>query len=578
VAQLVSFKRTINASPAETYRAFVHATALRDWLCDAAQTEARKGGRVYFWWNSGVHASGTYTALEPGKKVAWEWHHSREPESTHITVSLAPGKVEGSTVVTLKHAVGSGAKWKAGLPAVQAAWESALENLQSVLETGVDLREARLPRLGILIGDFNAEMAAKLGVPVKQGIRLEGTADGTGARAAGLQQDDVIVKLGGKKAVDFPTLDTALQGHRAGDQVMVVFYRGSRKMTVTMELGARPIPDVPATANELAEVVRKNYADINPDVAKLVAALYSVSESEAAHRPEPDAWSIQELVAHFIACERDFQSWVADMLNDNVVGDSLEYRPNVNERLRAMVARYGTLAALMDELAHSQAETVALLAALPATFVARKHLYRRVATWMTLYVPMHYREEHWNQMQAAIQSARAAQTSSLPRDTADLLDRIRREWAALEQVYAGLSDEQMTRPGAEGWSVKDHLAHLTAWEQFMLANHLQGRPAHEVLEIDAATLKTLDENGENAILHQRSQGQSVSQVLAGRQQSLAQVTATLERTPFATLMQPHLADDPQARPLILWINGNTYEHYQEHRAYIQAVLEYGRTG
>ncbi len=571
--QTLTFKRIIHVPPAEVYRAFVHATALRDWLCHAAQADARPGGRLYLWMRGGFYATGEFVKLEPGKKLVFTWLGRGEPAPTRVRVSF-DAHADG-TRLTLKHEqVGSGVKWNKTIQEISAGWTESLENLQSVLETGIDLREARLPRLGILIGEFNAEIAAKLGAPVKAGIRLEGTAEGTSARAAGLQKDDVIVKLGGKQAVDFPTLNAALQGRHAGDQVQVAFYRGSRKMAVTMDLGARPVPQVPATAAELAEIVRRNYAEINAQVTKLLAG---VSESEAAHRPAPEAWSLHELVAHFIACERDFQSWVADMLNDNVVGDSMEYRPNVNERLRVMVARYGTLAALMDELVQSQAETAALLAALPATFVARKHLYRRVAAWMTLYVPVHYREEHWGQMQAALQSARNA-ASPLPRDTADLLDRIRREWAALEHVYAGLSDEQMTRPGAEGWSVKDHLAHLTAWEQFMLAHHLQGRPAHEVLEIDAATLKTLDENGENAILRQRSQGQSVAQVLAGRQQSLAQVMATLEQTPFAALMQPHLPDDPQARPLILRITGNTYEHYQEHRAYIQAVIEYGRTG
>ena len=71
MASALTFKRSVNVPPAEVYRAFTHATALRDWLCDAAQTEVRKGGRVYLWWNSGVYASGAYTALEPGKKVAW---------------------------------------------------------------------------------------------------------------------------------------------------------------------------------------------------------------------------------------------------------------------------------------------------------------------------------------------------------------------------------------------------------------------------------------------------------------------------------------------------------------------------
>jgi len=574
MASALTFKRSVNVPPAEVYRAFTHATALRDWLCDAAQTEVRKGGRVYLWWNSGVYASGAYTALEPGKKVAWVWHHSREPESAQITVSLAPGKPEGSTLVTLKHTVGSGRKWSVVVKAAQAAWESALENLQSVLETGIDLREARLPRLGILISDFNAEIASQLGVPTKEGIRLEGTAEGTGARAAGLQKDDVIVKLGGKTAVDFPTLSNALQGRQAGDKVKVVFYRGAEKKTVAMELGARPMPELPATAAELAKLVRKNYADINLDLAKLFNGL---SESEAGHHPAPEAWSIKELVAHLIACERDFQSWVADMLNDNVVGDSLEYRPNVTERLRVMAERFGTLPALMEELNHSQAETAALLAALPAAFVARKHLYRRVATWMTLYVPVHYREEHWGQMQTALQSARNAQ-SSLPRDSADLLARIQSEWAALDQAIAGLSDEQMNTPAAGGWSVKDNLAHLAAWEQFMLQHYLQGRPAHEAMQVDEATWKTLDENDTNAILHERNQHRPVSDVLADWRRSHEQVVATLEQMSFADLMKPLYPDDPQARPLIGWVIGNTYEHYREHRNYIRTLIGQDKSG
>jgi hypothetical protein len=365
-----------------------------------------------------------------------------------------------------------------------------------------------------------------------------------------------------------------LQAHQAGDKVKVVFYRGGEKKTVTMALSARDTPELPATAAGLAERVRKNYADINLDLAKLFQGL---SEPEAEHHPAPDAWSIKELVAHFVACERDFQSWVADMLNDNVAGDSLEFRPNVTERLRVMVDRFGTLPALMEELNRSQAETAALLAALPDAFVARKHLYRRVAGWMMLYIPVHYREEHWGQMQAVIQSARNAQ-ASLPQDSADLLARIQSEWTALNQAIAELNDEQMNTPDAGGWSVKDNLAHLAAWEQFMLQHYLQGHPAHEAMQVDEATWKTLDENGINAILHKRNQARPVSEVLADRRRSHEQVVATLERMPFADLMKPLYPDDPKARPLIGWVIGNTYEHYQEHRATIEAWIEKSQSG
>jgi hypothetical protein len=48
---------------------------------------------------------------------------------------------------------------------------------------------------------------------------------------------------------------------------------------------------------------------------------------------------------------------------------------------------------------------------------------------------------------------------------------------------------------------------------------------------------------------------------------------TLEHTPFADLMKPHYPDDPKARPLIEWVIGNTCGHYQEHRGYIEALIE-----
>jgi uncharacterized protein YndB with AHSA1/START domain len=402
-AQTLTFRRTLNAPPTEVYRMLTHATALRDWLCNAAQAEARLGGGLYVRWESGAWAVGQFTALEPGKKVAFTWTHSAEPEPARITISLSPKN--GGTALTLKHAVGPGKKWAAIASNIQAAWESALENLQSVLETGIDQRVARRPRLGIFIDDFTPEIAARIGVPVKQGIRLTGTAEGTGARAAGLQKDDVIVKLGGKKAVDFPTLTAALHGRHAGDVAPVVFYRGAEKMTAPLELSRFPTPKLPPTAAALAEAARKVYADLRAEFAKL---LEGVAEAEADKRPAPNEWNTKELVAHFVACERDLQSWVADMLNDNTIGDSLEFRPNVTVRLRALVARYPTLPALLDELKYSSDETIALVAAFPPEFVARKHMFGRVAQWITEVVPGHLREEHNEQLKATLAAARRA--------------------------------------------------------------------------------------------------------------------------------------------------------------------------
>ncbi len=398
----LTFKRTIAAPAAEVYRAFTHATALRDWLSNAAQVNPNIGGRIYLWWG-GYHVYGDYLKLEPNKKIVFSWHGSVEPAGTQVQVTLA--EKNGKTTVTLKHSgLGSGKAWAEARQGFEHEWPSALENLQSMLETGMDLRVARLPRMGILIENFDATIAKQLGVPVSQGVRLAGTTEGTGAHAAGLQSNDVMVSLAGHKLTTPDSLAPALRGHVADDKVKVVFYRGQEKKSVLMELSARPQPQYPATAAELAETSRQIYAVRDKAFSKLLAGL---TEAEADKRPAPNEWSVKQLVAHFIADTRDLQTWIADMLNDKDVPDSLEYSPNVDARLDQIVARFKTIGGLLKELKGAQAETLGLLAALPPAFVARKHLYYRVAGWMTFVEATHLPDEHGEQFNKTIAAAKS---------------------------------------------------------------------------------------------------------------------------------------------------------------------------
>ncbi|MDD5370932.1 MAG: ClbS/DfsB family four-helix bundle protein, partial [Anaerolineaceae bacterium] len=162
-------------------------------------------------------------------------------------------------------------------------------------------------------------------------------------------------------------------------------------------------------------------------------------------------------------------------------------------------------------------------------------------------------------------------TSNPPRDKAELLARIQREWDALGQAYAGLSDEQMSVPDTGGRSIKDNLAHLTAWESFMRLAYLRGRPTDEAMGIDAVTLNHADEDGINAILFEHNKDRSVADILAELDQSHQAVLADLAGMSFEEIMRQLDPQDPKRRPLINWIIGNTYEHYQEHRASIEKL-------
>ena len=48
--------------------------------------------------------------------------------------------------------------------------------------------------------------------------------------------------------------------------------------------------------------------------------------------------------------------------------------------------------------------------------------------------------------------------------------------------------------------------------------------------------------------------------------------AKLEAMSFEELMTPRRADDPEKRPLLLWVIGDTTDHFAEHRAVIERML------
>ena len=163
--------------------------------------------------------------------------------------------------------------------------------------------------------------------------------------------------------------------------------------------------------------------------------------------------------------------------------------------------------------------------------------------------------------------------SSLPTTKTELLWRISHEWAALERAIGSLSDEQMGVSDEGGWSIKDNLAHLTAWEEYMCLHHLQNLPPHEALGLDEESYGQGDEDELNEILFQRNKDRTVSEVLDALRSVHEQVIADLEQISPTALMEQHYADDPEARPLMCWVVYNTYEHYQEHRVAIERLAQ-----
>lgn len=157
-----------------------------------------------------------------------------------------------------------------------------------------------------------------------------------------------------------------------------------------------------------------------------------------------------------------------------------------------------------------------------------------------------------------------------PADKTELLANIQAEYDQLEALLASLREEQMTIPGVNGsWSVKDNLAHLTAWQSYQAARQegiLDGTEPPD----PAPGLETEDEV--NEYFYQQHKDRPLAEVLSDFRVSYQRVLAATQALSWEALNQPFPWYD-NGVPVGAYTLGNTYGHYKVHREIIQRWLE-----
>ena len=160
----------------------------------------------------------------------------------------------------------------------------------------------------------------------------------------------------------------------------------------------------------------------------------------------------------------------------------------------------------------------------------------------------------------------------IPGSKNELMAALRREWKLLMDVVAKLDETKMTAPDEGGWSPKDNLAHLSEWMNSLMGYHMDQRPAHEAMRISEEAAQGWDMEVINPILFERNKDRSTEDVLDELKRVYDTLVAKLEATPFEDLMKPRHANDPEKRPLLMWVLGDTTEHFEEHRHVIEKML------
>ncbi|MEO7787572.1 MAG: Do family serine endopeptidase [Sphingomicrobium sp.] len=133
------------------------------------------------------------------------------------------------------------------------------ELAQPVIET---LRKGQRPSrgyLGVGLQPLDENIAASLGLPKDQGEIVRSVQPGEPAQRAGVQQGDVIVRVGGQQVTPDQTVSYLIANTQVGTRVPVEIIRDGRRQMLTVVVGQRP------TEEALARQAGGNGSDATDD-------------------------------------------------------------------------------------------------------------------------------------------------------------------------------------------------------------------------------------------------------------------------------------------------------------------------
>jgi hypothetical protein len=160
----------------------------------------------------------------------------------------------------------------------------------------------------------------------------------------------------------------------------------------------------------------------------------------------------------------------------------------------------------------------------------------------------------------------------------ELLSDIEQSWTRLNTALNQLTESQLTTiQDAQGWTVKDHLIHLTRWERSVVF-FLQGLLRHQGLGVEEAVYLKGPDDAINAVIYQQTRDVSLRDALAefrATHQQLLQILQPLTDDDLHKHYRDFLPEEPgdgDGPTAMNVIYGNTAHHFSEHLEWIEALV------
>lgn len=163
-----------------------------------------------------------------------------------------------------------------------------------------------------------------------------------------------------------------------------------------------------------------------------------------------------------------------------------------------------------------------------------------------------------------------------PTSLATIKARVETAKIALDTFLNSVTDAQKTAPStATKWAIRDHVAHLAVWHNALLAV-FENQDRYAAMGIDRAWLKrgvtSLDDI--NAIVYYQNKVKTHEEAVAMFEETFQAIQRLLETLTDEMLALPFNHFQPEetrrVEPIISWVEGATYEHYEEHLVWMSA--------
>ncbi|MGC4189927.1 MAG: ClbS/DfsB family four-helix bundle protein [Thermomicrobiales bacterium] len=151
-------------------------------------------------------------------------------------------------------------------------------------------------------------------------------------------------------------------------------------------------------------------------------------------------------------------------------------------------------------------------------------------------------------------------------------------WAALHALIARYPESELTTAhDPAGWTSKDHLAHLAAWERGVLHVLRDGWPEWQGIGVSEdvyATRYDDDLFAINEVIRRQHADRTLDDVLIELQAVHEAMQETIRQLGEEGLRRPvgDFRHDDTDFPVIDWIPGDACDHYDKHRGYIAIIL------